>query len=135
MINSHEVLRVWSTLPDSVKERKACEDELLDFEDAYVVIPAEYRWFLLNCGGGAIGGEWVDGIHTLPATHDKFRHESKLENGWKIKGFVIGWDGAGNPLVIDINGRVMVEDHNNGSSFLELFSSFSTMLKTGLKCT
>jgi hypothetical protein len=126
-----KILDAWNHLPDSVKERKASESELLKFENENSVIPIEYRWFLLNLGGGPVGSEIVDGIDSLADSHSKFRRETECEDGWRIKGFIIGWDGAGNPIVIDERGRVLFEDHNFGGIH-ELFPSFKAMLETEL---
>lgn len=79
-------------------------------------IPADYRWFLLTCGGGHFGSEEVDDIVRLSESHAKFKREFGPPRGWTMREvFVIGWDGSGNPFGIETTtGRVVVEDHNIG---------------------
>ena len=116
-------------LPEGVRSGPATEEELCEFESRYGQIPEDYRWFLLNCGGGVVGSEWLDDIATLARTHDKFSSEIGPPRGWLIRGvFVIGWDGSGNPFGIEIStGRVVVEDHNFGGIH-ELAASFEQFL-------
>ena len=127
MKNAQKIIDAWMNIPESVKERKASENDLDRFESGYGTIPKEFRWFLLNCGGGPIGSDLIDGIDELVDSHIKFQKESESEGGWKSKGFVIGWDGAGNPILIEENGKVVVEDHNFGGIH-ELSSSFEALL-------
>ena len=106
----------------------ADEEELRAFEAEFGPIPADFRWFLVACGGGPVGCEWVDDIRELSATHRKFRAESG-RGGWTLADvFVIGWDGAGNPYGIHTpSGRVLVEDHNFGGIH-EMAPSFAAFL-------
>lgn len=104
---------------------------LAGFESAFGPIPAEFRWFLSDCGGGVVGSEWVDGISQLEATHEKFKRE-KSADGWSSRMFVIGWDGAGGPFGIEpVSGAVVVEDHNVGD-VRQLAPSFEDFLVRGL---
>ena len=134
MSNAEEILELWSQLPDEVKGRKAPSHELEAFESEYGTIPVDYRWFLRECGGGPVGPDWIDGIGELANTHAKFRSESIVHNGWTSTGFIIGWDGAGNPILIDETGKVIVEDHNFGGIH-ELSSSFRSFLLARLRGT
>lgn len=104
----------WLSLPPEVRSEPASEERLAEFERAYGPIPTEYRQFLIQCGGGPVGGEWIDGIDKLAATHAKFRRECG-PSGWSNSDlFVLGWDGGGNPIAINADGAVVVEDHNFG---------------------
>jgi hypothetical protein len=123
----------FAALPDGCKYAIATEDKLDEFESTFGAIPDDLRWFLIHCGGGTVGSEWVDGIDELPKTHRKFNAESAIVNGWTMENvFVIGWDGAGNPFGIETaTGRMLVEDHNFGGIH-EMSPSFEAFLERGL---
>ncbi len=121
----------WQLLPAEVRSAPASEEALAEFERAHGPIPAEYRQFLGQCGGGPVGSEWIDGIDKLAATHAKFHREYGL-SGWKNSTvFVIGWDGAGNPIGVDATGAVVIEDHTFGGVHVRA-PSFSAFLAGGL---
>ncbi|RYD75328.1 MAG: SMI1/KNR4 family protein [Verrucomicrobiaceae bacterium] len=121
----------WHSLPSEVRSAPASEAAIAAFERANGRIPVEYRQFLVQCGGGPVGSEWIDGIGKLCATHAKFKAECG-PGGWSnCNVFVIGWDGAGNPISIDPTGAVVVEDHNFGGVHV-LASSFIEFLSKGL---
>lgn len=121
----------WNSLPPEVRSAPASEVQLVAFENSHCPIPTEYRQFLAECGGGPIGAEWIDGIDQLADTHAKF-HREFGPTGWvNTEVFVIGWDGAGNPISIDGTGSVVVEDHDFGGIHV-LASSFSAFLAKGL---
>ena len=121
----------WQLLPSDVRSAPASEGQLLAFESFHGPIPVEYRDFLSICGGGPVGAEWIDGIEELTDTHRKF-HRERGPAGWENADvFVIGWDGAGNPISIDGAGKVVVEDHNFGGVRV-LAPSFSAFLAKGL---
>lgn len=123
----------FAALPDGCKYAIATEPHLEEFESTFGPIPDDFRWFLLHCGGGTIGSEWVDGIDELTKTHRKFKAECEVANGWTMDDvFVIGWDGAGNPFGIDTQtGRMLVEDHDIGGIH-EMSPSFESFLERGL---
>lgn len=125
--------QAWGKLPDEIRSTPALEADLEAFEREFGEIPEEFRWFLLDCGGGVVGSEWVDDVHTLPDSHRKFAAESAQDAGWTMRGvFVIGWDGAGNPMAIErASQRVLVEDHQYGGVH-ELAPSFLAMLAAAL---
>lgn len=81
-----------------------------------------YRNWLIQTGGGPIGSDWFDGINDLQQSQEKLKSEP-----WSISGFVIGWDGAGNPIVLSNNGEVLTEDHNFGGVH-KVASSFNALL-------
>ena len=103
-------------MPESLRCEPATEQQLREFEAIYGAIPEDYRWFLLTCGGGHFGAEFVDDIVDLTKSHAKFRREFGPPRGWTMCDvFIIGWDGFANPFGIEIaTGRVLVEDHNFG---------------------
>ncbi len=105
-----------AAMPESLRRATATEEQLREFETAYGVIPDDYRWFLLTCGGGHFASEEVDDIVRLTKSHAKFRREFGPPRGWTMRNvFIIGWDGAGNPFGIEkAMGRLIVEDHNFG---------------------
>lgn len=118
-------------MPAEVRSAPASEIALTEFERAHGRIPAEYRNFLRECGGGPVGSEWIDGIDKLAAIQAKFRRECG-PTGWKNADlFVIGWDGGGNPIGIDAAGAVVVEDHNSGGVRV-CAASFAAFLAKGL---
>jgi hypothetical protein len=108
------------------------EKAVQQFEEHFGPIPEPFRWFLLKCGGGVVGSEWIDGIEQLPRSHRKFQREQGPD-GWRMSAaFVIGWDGAGNPIAIDTTaGTVVTEDHNFGGVRV-LASSFEQFVANGL---
>lgn len=128
-----QIADAFAALPDGCKCAVATASELIAFEEAFAPIPDDFRWLLMQCGGGTIGSEWVDGIHELAETHRKFNAESDIENGWTMDGvFVIGWDGSGNPFGIETaTGKILVEDHNVGGIH-EMAPSFEAFLERGL---
>ena len=128
-----QLAKAFAALPDECKYATATEGQLLDFESRFGPIPDDFRWFLIHCGGGIIGSEWVDGIEKLPETHLKFMAESAIGNGWTMKGvFIIGWDGAGNPFGIETaTGRIVTEDHNF-AGIHEISPSFDAYVERGL---
>jgi len=128
-----QIADAFAALPDGCKFAVATVTELVAFESAFVPIPDDFRWFLLQCGGGTIGSEWVDGINELADTHRKFNAELDIENGWTLEGvFVIGWTGSGNPFGIErATGRILIEDHDFGGIH-EMAPSFEAFLERGL---
>jgi hypothetical protein len=120
-------------LPPACRYPPATESELSAFEARFGPIPSAFRWYLMACGGGVVGREWVDGIAQLSETHSKFVAESRLPGGWAMaNAFLIGWDGAGNPVGIDLStGTVLVEDHNFGGIHV-VAPSFEALLAAGL---
>jgi hypothetical protein len=117
---------------EEINYAPATEKELIDFEREFGPIPPNFRWFLRECGGGAVGSEWIDGIVQLPSTHRKFLSECG-PSGWTMTDvFVIGWDKGGNPLGIHIpTGRLLVEDHDFGGIH-EVFPSIAEFLAAGI---
>lgn len=85
-----------------------------------------YRQWLTETGGGPIGSDWYDGIEELEASQEKLKTES-----WSISGFVIGWDGAGNPIVLSASGEIQTEDHNFGGTHT-LAPCFFELLKRNI---
>jgi len=126
-----QLLLAWRQLPESVRYQPATQRQIDAFECEHGPIPPTYREFLLQFGGGVVGGEWLDGVNQLASTHAKFRGE-RGPHGWQLDdAFVIGWDGAGNPLAINRSGAVVVEDHNFGG-VLQLASSLMAYVAEGL---
>jgi hypothetical protein len=72
-----------------------------------------YRDWLIMTGGGPIGPDWYDGVDELIESKEKRESED-----WTISGNVIGWDGSGNPIALQTDGRILVEDHNFGGIHL-----------------
>jgi hypothetical protein len=119
------------SLPTSLKESEATEEEIAHFESIHGKIPDDFRWFLRNCGSGIFGSERVDGISALFKSHEKFKKESKSPRGWTLKDFfLIGWDGSGNPFGIDLRTcEIVIEDHNFGDKHRLAGSLEEFMLK------
>jgi len=96
-------------------------DEVLS---QFSITNESYRNWLIQTGGGPIGSDWLDGVNELKQSQEKLKNEP-----WSISGFVIGWDGAGNPIALNNNDEIITEDHNFGgvhkmaSSFNELLAS------------
>lgn len=115
------IVEFHESLPTGCRSKPATLEEVESFESEVARIPEEYRWYLLSCGGGVIGSEWVDDITELRDTHTRFSEEE-----WSLgEVFPIGRDGWGNPMVIDLStGRILIEDHEFGGVH-ELASSFA----------
>lgn len=122
----------WHARDSSIRYTPATEAQLVEFEEVHGPIPVEFREFLSVFGGGVVGGEWVDGIEQLGETHRKFKLERE-PGGWSLtETFIIGWDGAGNPMGInEKSGAVVVEDHTFGGVHV-LAPSFEEFLRLGL---
>ena len=130
-MSSELLLELWLQLPEEVRSRKATAVEIAEFEAEHAPIPECFKDFLMNFGGGPIGGEWICGIDSLPRVFKKCNHE-KISGHWNGEsGFPIGSDGAGNPITISLDGRVLVEDHNFGGVHV-LAPTFSLFLASGL---
>lgn len=128
-----EIISAHNALPDGCKFDRATDKQLADFEAEFGTIPSDYRWYLLSCGGGVIGSEWVDGINELRETHNKFRQERDAGN-WTLQNFFpIGWDGAGNPFGFDLDsGAIVSEDHNFGGTHREADGFYGLLKLKGL---
>lgn len=128
------IFELYHNLPDFMRREPASEEEIEEFEAQFGEIPRALKWFLEQCGGGIIGSEYVDDIRELFITHQKYRQESQLEQGWTMKNvFVIGWDGSGNPYGIDtVTGKIVVEDHDF-SGVHEVAESLGEFLLRGLQ--
>jgi hypothetical protein len=85
-----------------------------------------YREWLLASGGGPIGPDWYDGVEELPQSQKKLKEEK-----WSVVGFVIGWDGAGNPIVLSAGGAILTEDHNF-EGIHQLAESFDELLAANI---
>ncbi|MBA4191864.1 MAG: SMI1/KNR4 family protein [Planctomycetaceae bacterium] len=129
-----DVLAAWRQIPEDVRSPAAIESQLQDFEVEFGPIPENFRWYLLECGGGPGGTEWMDSITQLAETHRRFRTE--LAAGYwagMTEVFVLGHDGCGNPYGIHrCTGKLLVEDHDFGGVH-ELASSFADYLRQGLR--
>ena len=127
-----QLLLAWKQLPESVRYPPATQAQIDAFESEHGPIPLTYCEFLLQFGGGVVSGVWLYGVNQLAATHAKFRGE-RGPHGWRLEdAFVIGWDGAGNPLAINRAGAVVVEDHDFGGVH-QLAPSFMAYVAQGLR--
>ena len=118
-----KIVRFHSKLPSGCRSEPAGLDAIAAFEIEYGPIPEQYRWYLQECGGGVVGSEWVDDIEELKKSHRKFKNEE----GDLISSFIFGWDGGGNPILIDrTTGKVFTHDHDFGGTHIiaESFVSF-----------
>ncbi|MCB1076403.1 MAG: SMI1/KNR4 family protein [Verrucomicrobiae bacterium] len=124
-----QILRAHWELPEGCRHAPATEEQISEFETEFSPIPEDYRWYLIACGGGVIGSEWIDGIAELPETHRKFQND-----GYKIPDFFpIGWDGGGNPFGFDVSGGGLVcEDHDFGGIHKEADTFFGLLCAKGL---
>ncbi|HSG41844.1 MAG TPA: hypothetical protein VLA72_01705 [Anaerolineales bacterium] len=82
---------------------------------------------LFKLGGGSIGSDWLDGIDEVQQSQEKLKSEP-----WTISGFVFGWNGAGNPLVLENNGAIITEDHNFGGT-RNVANSFDELLAMNVR--
>jgi hypothetical protein len=86
----------------------ASEEEVDLILRKYGVTDQDYKEWLIHINGGPIGSDWYDSINELTESQEKLKRE------WSILGFSIGWDGAGNPIVMQPDGTIVTEDHNFG---------------------
>lgn len=104
------ILELWKSRNADLSYPPASEQQIEEFENECLKIPEDYRWFLLNCGGGLVASEWVDAIDELYATHIRFNQECTEGKSWTISDcFVIGWDSSGSPIAIDKGGNIVVQ--------------------------
>jgi len=119
------VLKAHWSLPEGCRNEPAKEGQVQNFETSFGPIPRDYRWYLLNCGGGVIGSDWIDGISELAETHRKVRDEHTALQDF----FAIGWDGCGNPYGFDVaTGGIVSEDHQFGG-FHKVAGDFYGLLR------
>jgi hypothetical protein len=110
------VTQAHNALPESCRSAPASEEALVAFEAEHGAIPADYRWYLANCGGGVIGCDWIDSIKELWETHRRVK-EARAKGFYLRLGdyFPVGWDGWGCTYGFDLKtGRIMLEDHELG---------------------
>jgi hypothetical protein len=122
------LVEAWRSLPTDVRSQPASLAEIKQLQDELGPLPEDLRWFPSELGGGAVGSEWIDDASKLRETQVRFRAEQ-----WSLTAcFVIGWDGAGNPIAIDRqSGKVLTEDHDVGRVH-ELSPWFEAFLCRGL---
>ena len=120
-------------LPEDCRKDPASPEGLAAFESEFGPIPADYRWYLAECGGGVIGSEWIDGIEELAATHKKVR-EGQNRGFYRISHFFpVGWDGFGNVYGYDLGtGHIIMEDHNFGGVHEIASGLYDLVCKKGL---
>ncbi|MDQ8183862.1 SMI1/KNR4 family protein [Pelagicoccus sp. SDUM812005] len=99
------------------------KETVVEILTKFGVSNSSYQEWITQTGGGPIGADWFDGITELPLSQKKLKEEE-----WTIEGFVIGWDGSGNPIVLQDDGSVKVEDHNF-DGIHTLASSFDELLE------
>lgn len=129
-VELESIIRQWKArMPAGVRYDPASEAEVTSFESKWGAIPFEYRTFLLQGGGGAVGAEWLDGINQLHASHAKYSKE-RGPTGWTAAMFLIGWDGSGAPIGLDQAGAVIVE--HEGGEITRLAPSFELLLQGAL---
>lgn len=127
------ILKLWSARPEEIRSVPATEDALNTFEKEFGAIPEDFRWFLAACGGGVVGGEWVDGVEQLAKSHRKHFRDRSADNGWKASFFIIGWDGTGQPFGIDrATGEVVTEPEGSDGEVDRLSPSIEAFLLKGL---
>ena len=98
------------------------------FLDSYHITDKIYRNWLIETNGGPISSNWYDSLDELVLSQKKLSSES-----WIIKGFVIGWDGSGNPIVIQSDNTIAIEDHDFGGIH-QIANNFKELLIKGT-CT
>jgi hypothetical protein len=125
-----QLLAAWHALPTGMRSEPATDTELAAFETRFGPIPADFRWFLRGLGGGVVGAEWLDDIRQLAQSYAKLADEQSY---WQLSdSFVVGWDGAGNPIaLVHRTGELVVADHNTGQRH-KLASSLRDFLAQGI---
>jgi hypothetical protein len=117
------------SLPEPCRYAPATIEEVATFEREFGSIPQDFRWFLIECGGGVIGSEWIDDIKRLSSTHRKVREAQKRGFYRLARFFPLGWDGWGNPYGYDLDtGRIVTEDYDFGGVH-EVASDFYDLLR------
>jgi len=109
---------------EAVIDGPASEEAVDKLLAHYQVVNPLYRNWLIETGGGPIGSDWYDTLAELDES------QTSLQNDlWTISGFVIGWDGAGNPLVLCEDGKIITEDHDFGGIHNVAFSFEALLVK------
>jgi hypothetical protein len=127
------ILKLWSARPEEIRSVPATEDALNTFEKEFGAIPEDFRWFLAACGGGVVGGEWVDGVEQLAKSHRKHFRDRSADKGWKASFFIIGWDGTGQPFGIDrATGEIVTEPEGSDGKVDRLSPAIEAFLLKGL---
>ncbi|MEL4395373.1 hypothetical protein AAEH73_20325 [Shewanella algae] len=96
-------------------------DEVDALLNEYDIHDQTYREWLIQINGGPIGADWYDSIQELKNS------QVTLKNDWSISGFAIGWDGAGNPIVLQPDQSIATQDHNFGGNHI-IANNFKTLL-------
>lgn len=130
------IKELYYALPRFMRREPASKEDVASFEQSFRPMPEPFRWFLLTCGGGIIGSEYIDDIKELALSHAKYDEESRIPGGWTIQNvFIIGWDGSGNPYGIDeTTAKIMTEDHHFGGVH-EVAVSLEVFLLENLQTT
>ncbi len=118
----HKYIEEYSAVINGKPDKSKVEDLI----EIYPIRDEVYLLWLSESGGGPIGSDWYDSVDELPESQSRFKKE-----GWNLSGFVIGWDGAGNPLVLEESGRIVSEDHNFGGMH-KIAASFKDLLEANV---
>ena len=120
-------------LPEDCRSQPATNEELESFEREFGPIPEDFRWYLVECGGGVIGSEWINDIRELAATH-KLVKQAQSRGFYKIaRFFPLGWDGSGNPYGYDLDtGDIVTEDHDFGGIHKVATDFYDLLSRKGL---
>ena len=130
--NKKAIKKIWYSREGDLSNSISNDDDIANFIKTFGEIPDDYVWFLKTCGGGVVGSEWIDSISELHSSHEKFIEECKFSNGYTIgESFIIGWDGGGNPIAIQSDGKVITQWHDSGKIDV-LAESFEKWLLIGL---
>jgi len=99
------------------------EADVLELEQAVgFKLPADYKQFVREFGGGIVGAFSIYGLRAADAMSDD--ESSALEvserfrdDGWQgvDRWLIVSSDHSGNPVGIDQNGVVWISDHDTGS--------------------
>ena len=99
------------------------EEEITALEqDAGFPLPDDYKEFVREFGGGIVGPFSIYGLRAADAMGDDEASAMDVTNQFRADGWeeVENWlvfssDHAGNPIGIDRNGKIWINNHDTGS--------------------
>lgn len=103
-------------------------------EDIGIPFPKDYREFILRYGGATVGPYPIFGLHSCHVMDERWSvidvtHEGRSSGIDGISDWIVfSGDLSGNPIGMDVNGKVWIYDHDFGG-VAELASDFEEYIR------
>ena len=106
------------------------EEDIKKFEANYALIPAEYRWLLLNLGGCYLAEPWIFGLKELEENYAIFieAYEEYMRECEHGPAFPIGGLGDGSIVFIDLESGKVRGYNNDYADLEEIAENFSELV-------